>query len=119
MPGDTNVESPTTMINSDDLEPPTLKSISLGSRIGSQKDEDNADEEESRGRPRTAGQGSRGGSSGADSGVKVNEVSGNGCQNFIFLGDFVDRGYFSLETLTLLLCLKALYVNHSLNVQPC
>ncbi|RKF78925.1 Serine/threonine-protein phosphatase SIT4 [Golovinomyces cichoracearum] len=30
-------------------------------------------------------------------------------QNFIFLGDFVDRGYFSLETLTLLMCLKAMY----------
>lgn len=31
----------------------------------------------------------------------------NGNQNFIFLGDFVDRGYFSLETFTLLMCLKA------------
>jgi len=33
----------------------------------------------------------------------------NGHQNFIFLGDFVDRGYFSLETFTLLMCLKAKY----------
>lgn len=67
--------------------------------------EDN-DEEESRGRPRTAGQSSRGASSGGDSAIGVNEV-GSGQQNFIFLGDFVDRGYFSLETFTLLMCLKA------------
>jgi serine/threonine-protein phosphatase PP1-1 len=35
----------------------------------------------------------------------------NGLQNFVFLGDFVDRGYFSLETFTLLMCLKAKYVS--------
>lgn len=119
MPGETNVEAPTTItnvINTDDIEPPTeitdpkLKKKIRGSDSGieSANGEDDDEEEEPRGRQRTAGPSSRGGSSGADSGIGVNSVSGSGNQNFIFLGDFVDRGYFSLETFTLLMCLKAL-----------
>ena len=32
--------------------------------------------------------------------------------NYIFLGDFVDRGHNSVETLTLLLCLKLKFPGH-------
>jgi serine/threonine-protein phosphatase PP1-1 len=119
MPGQKDVQKPltqTTIINSDDIEPPTQitdpklkkKIRSSDSGIESASGEDDDDEEEKRGRPRTAGQSSRGGSSRRDSAIGVNEVSGSGDQNFIFLGDFVDRGYFSLETFTLLMCLKAM-----------
>ena len=113
MPGEMNPEKPTTVISSDDIEPPAYitnprlrkKIRSSDSGLESASGED--DEEEERGRPRTAGQSSRGGSSGGDSAIGVNEVSGSGNQNFVFLGDFVDRGYFSLESFTLLMCLKA------------
>ena len=119
MPGETNVLPPTTkttVISSEDIEPPTrITNPSLRSKIrnsdsglesGSGEDDE---DDEPRGRPRTAGPSSRVGSAGGDSGIGVNEVSGNGGnQSFIFLGDFVDRGYFSLETFTLLMCLKAM-----------
>lgn len=120
MPGETNVKPPTTrttVISSDDIEPPTritdpslrskIRNADSGLESGSGEDDD---DDEPRGRPRTAGQSSRGGSSGGDSAIGVEETGPRGGnQSFIFLGDFVDRGYFSLETFTLLMCLKAMY----------
>ncbi|KAF3490787.1 sporulation-induced protein [Arthroderma uncinatum] len=94
MPGDTRPAAPATVITSDDIEPPTtitdpkLKQRLRNSSPPNSVIEDDGDDEPTK----TAG-----------------DTSPIG--NFIFLGDYVDRGYFSLETLTLLLCLKARYPN--------
>nr|OQO30447.1 hypothetical protein B0A51_02789 [Rachicladosporium sp. CCFEE 5018] len=78
------------------------RSRSTSQQGGNDDDEEDEDSEDS-----GVGVKSPGPSRSKSAAAKVDLANGN--QNFIFLGDFVDRGYFSLETFTLLMCLKAKY----------
>lgn len=109
MPGESNVQAPksaTAVITSDDIEPPTeitnpklrkkLKSPGPGANSGDVEEGEDAD----------VSMASHPESADASATIRSSQSAET---RFIFLGDFVDRGYFSLETFTLLMCLKAKY----------
>ncbi|KAK0706673.1 calcineurin-like phosphoesterase [Lasiosphaeria miniovina] len=107
MPGDTDVQPPktaTTVITPDDIEPPTeITNPQLRKRIrnadapssGVVDDDETIIEGDSMDT--------------SDPTPATTATSQSADTRFVFLGDFVDRGYFSLETFTLLMCLKAKY----------
>lgn len=111
MPGETHVEAPqtsTTVIRSEDIEPPTeITNPKLKKKIKNAGSSGEDDEEEEDNANTSSENVQRSGT--PDSGVGVTSSSQSADTRFVFLGDFVDRGYFSLETFTLLMCLKAKY----------
>ncbi|KAI5863575.1 Metallo-dependent phosphatase [Durotheca rogersii] len=116
MPGQPATEPPasaTSVITSADIEPPTeITNPKLKKKLGKGKSQAG----DSAGLP---GDDSVNIEDDDDDVAEVTTISqpnspgappvDNADTRFVFLGDFVDRGYFSLETFTLLMCLKAKY----------
>ncbi|PNY28450.1 Serine/threonine-protein phosphatase [Tolypocladium capitatum] len=107
MPGENNAQAPktaTTVITSEDIEPPSeITNPKLRKKLRSPMRSDKASGAD-------AQEGADTSTASAGSGPIATTSSSQSAETrFIFLGDFVDRGYFSLETFTLLMCLKAKY----------
>ncbi|KAM7202807.1 Metallo-dependent phosphatase-like protein [Naviculisporaceae sp. PSN 640] len=107
MPGETNAQAPqtvTSVISPADIEPPTeitdpkLKKMIKSSGSGEGGAATGAEEQQTEGEDKLS-----------SSPTAASSSSQSVQPRFVFLGDFVDRGYFSLETFTLLMCLKAKY----------
>lgn len=102
MPGETNVEAPTSapeVVSHDELGSQPAGSDAKDNNVGKSGDGDE-DSDEKKAAAATS----------TEQETSAAPPSPPSDLRFIFLGDFVDRGYFSLETFTLLMCLKARYV---------